>query len=390
VKVVGLFAGVGGLELGMSRAGHDTQLLCEIDPLARHVLERQFPDAAITLDVTQLERLPAGVEVVTAGFPCQDLSQAGRTAGIDGCNSGLVQFVLRLLAQSKIRRRPIPWLILENVPNMLRLDRGAAMLSIVDALETLGYRWAYRVVDSRAFGLRQRRLRVYLVASRVGDPRDVLLTDEELRVADESFIASAHEYGFYWTEGNRGLGWTRDAVPTLKGGSGVGIASPPALWRVRSHAFVVPTIEEGEELQGFPRGWTAIEGSPDRFRWRLVGNAVSVPVAEWLGRRLAEPGKYDLGRDLRIDGARSWPTAAYGGPRLPRRGVAINAWPEAQTPLPRGRLKGTPLSYRAAAGFFSRLTRSKLRRPPEFDDALDEYIASCAPRATGLSRREAR
>src|SRR5688572_23571476 len=87
--VSGLFAGIGGLERGLSRAGHHTALLCENDAAAAAVLADRF-DVPLHGDVTTLEYLPAETTLVVAGFPCQDLSQAGRTAGIEGARSGLV------------------------------------------------------------------------------------------------------------------------------------------------------------------------------------------------------------------------------------------------------------------------------------------------------------
>src|SRR5690606_22100238 len=104
-----------------------------------------------------------------------------------------------------------------------------AMNVITTSLEELGYRWAYRVVDTRAFGLPQRRRRVYIVAARNGDPRTVLFADEAYEPEDATDNMQSVAYGFYWTEGLRGLGWAADAVPTLKGGSGLGIPSPPAI-----------------------------------------------------------------------------------------------------------------------------------------------------------------
>ena len=175
-------------------------------------------------DVLSLEGLP-DCDLVAAGFPCQDLSQAGRTAGIGGRNSGLVRRVFELLEQAE---HPPRWLLLENVPFMLQLDRGDAMRYLARRLGELGYRWAYRVVDARAFGLPQRRRRVILLASRTDDPREILFHGDagEPETPDHRGRAC----GFYWTEGVRGLGWAVDGVPTLKGGSTIGIPSPPAIW----------------------------------------------------------------------------------------------------------------------------------------------------------------
>jgi len=165
-EIAGLFAGIGGLERGLHRAGHRTVLLCENDPGATAVLKARFPNVPHHHDVTNLPALPKSTTLVAAGFPCQDLSQAGQTAGISGLRSGLVDEVFRLVRQTRT-----PWLLLENVPFMLQLNRGRAMDHITGVLESLGYRWAYRVVDSRAFGRPQRRRRVYLLASAAEDPR---------------------------------------------------------------------------------------------------------------------------------------------------------------------------------------------------------------------------
>ena len=97
--------------------------------------------------------------------------------------------------------------------------------------------------------------------------------------------------GFYWTEGLRGLGWAVDAVPTLKGGSTIGIPSPPAIWNSGDGSITTPDIRDAERLQGFDADWTLpaldVGGVRRGHRWKLVGNAVSVPVARWVGDRLA-------------------------------------------------------------------------------------------------------
>jgi DNA (cytosine-5)-methyltransferase 1 len=159
---VGLFAGIGGIELGLEQSHYQTELLCEIDAGAQRVLKKRFAGIPIETDVRHIKRLPK-VDVVAAGFPCQDLSQAGRTAGIRGSQSSVVAEVFRLLGDTRNGPR---WLLLENVPFMLQLERGKAMRYLVDRLEELGFTWAYRIVDTRAFGLPQRRQRVILVASR--------------------------------------------------------------------------------------------------------------------------------------------------------------------------------------------------------------------------------
>lgn len=111
--MVGLFAGIGGLELGLTEHGWNTQLLCEVDPGAQAVLGSRFPDIPLHPDVTRLRSLPQNTDLVAAGFPCQDLSQAGRTAGITGSKSSLVDEVFRLVKRKNGPR----WLVIENVPS---------------------------------------------------------------------------------------------------------------------------------------------------------------------------------------------------------------------------------------------------------------------------------
>ena len=371
MMVSGLYAGIGGFELGFQRSGHRTLLMSEIDPDALRIIRHRFGHVALDTNVVELAALPEGTEIVTAGFPCQDLSMAGRKVGLEGDRIRVVEALFRLL---EVRRAP--WVVVENVYFMLHLAGGSAMEYVLSRLERLGYRWASRVVDSRAFGLPQRRRRVYIVASLAGDPRNVLLADD---VPDQSWPALdlRRPIGFYWTEGRSGHGMTADAVPPLKIGSGLGIPSPPAVL-LPSGRVVTPPIEAVERFQGFPARWTTglrhvREG---RNRWRLVGNAVSVPVAEWIGRRITTPGSYDAESDCPfVEGAR-WPSAAWcmGGNRM------IANVTECPVDTRRGRLSAfaterwPDLSQRALAGFVRRAREGPLRFPSGFLTALEANL----------------
>ncbi|MGO9150092.1 MAG: DNA cytosine methyltransferase [Acidimicrobiales bacterium] len=372
---MGLFAGIGGIERGLGLSGAHPTLLCENWEPASAVLSHRFPDVPLFEDVRDLRALPR-VDLVSAGFPCTDLSQAGRTAGIGGQNSGLVAEVFRL-----IRRPRVPMLLLENVRNMLVLDGGNAMRYLVDELEGLGYRWAYRLVDSRFTGVPQRRQRVIMLASLEADPRAVLFADDEGEPSAEAFDSDC--FGFYWTEGLRGLGWARDAVPTLKGGSTVGIPSPPAVWwpdGEPGYRLVVPSVDDAEELQGFPRGWTNPYGAEEERkgpRWRLVGNAVTVGVSTWIGRRIREPGDAIL-RGSPVHYGDRWPTAAFGA-KGKIWAVDVSMWPTRQPYKHLSQVielnRAAPLSARGAAGFLSRAQRSTLRFMEGFLDDVAEHVA---------------
>ncbi len=370
MKVVGLFAGIGGLELGLSASGHQAQLLVESAPAAQHVLRQRFPDTKLEGDVRDLVGLPVGTELVVAGFPCQDLSSVGRKVGIDGARSSLVGEVFRLLQQTDV-----PWVVLENVPFLMSLAQGAALRLVTEAFTELGYRWAYRVVDTNGW-LPQRRNRWYLVASRVGDPREVLLADDDERPAPTGGYPDV-ACGFYWTEGMRSFGWGVDCVPPIKCGSSVGVASPPAI-RLPSGDYVTPDLRDAERLQGFPADWTAPaeEVAKRGERWRMVGNSVSTPVAGWIGRRLAHPGQYDGAGDQPWTGAK-WPRkAAWADLDGVVHAADVGPWPEYRTGPGLAdflQYPPKPLSARAASGFLRRTQKGTLRFPPGFLAELSAY-----------------
>jgi DNA (cytosine-5)-methyltransferase 1 len=371
MKVVGLFAGIGGFEIGLCQAGHDAVLLSEILPAARAVLSHRQPHVPLHADVRTLRDLPGDAEIIAAGFPCQDLSQAGLTRGLDGDRSGLVGEVFRLARTGSPR-----WIVLENVPFMLQLNKGDAMRRIADAFEDIGYRWAWRVVDTFGFGLPQRRERVILVASKTEDPAAALLADDAVLSRPPTALGRL-AHGFYWTEGRGGLGWAPDAVPTLKNGSSVGIPSPPAVL-MPDGRLIKPDIRDAERLQGFPTNWTAPAESVGRAsaRWALVGSAVSVPVARWIGGRLAWPGDYDRGRDRPFADARTLPRAArFDGRR--RHAVEIGPDPIGVRPPHLHAFlehEGALLSERATAGFLGRTALAKLRFPPGFIAAVQAHL----------------
>lgn len=383
-NITSLFAGIGGFELGLGRSDFRATTFCEIDPEATAVLKERFPDAAIVPDVRDTEGLLEAIDpdsdLLTAGFPCTDLSQAGLTRGFAGSNSSLIRDVFRLL-----ERRPFESVLIENVPNWRLLHRGVYFREVLDALEHLGYRWAYRTIDALAFGLPQRRQRIFLHASRNVDPRIALFRGNALPVL-ETFGLTEAAHGFYWTEGSRGLGWGENCVPTLKGGSTVGIPSPPAIL-LPSGNLVTPDIRDAERMQGFEPNWTNcdwVEGGGlrrpfrQRRRWMLVGNAVNVRVATWIGENLlASTLDRDVpGHAIREDGP--MPEAAWFDGKS-RWGATLSTWPV------RARRSGlstflryptAPLSLRASSGFYGRATRSTLRFVPGFLNAIEKHIKS--------------
>ena len=382
ITTVSLFSGIGGIERGLDGNEFNTTLFCEIDPDARAVLGRHFPQSQIEEDICSLEALPE-CGLLTAGFPCQDLSQAGKKQGINGSNSGLVSHLFQLIEQEPVHRRP-ETILIENVPYMLTLNKGQAMRYLVENFERLDYQWAYRVIDARCFGLPQRRARVVFLASRDMHPRDVIFCDnyEELNLDGiPSVIAdTVNCYGFYWTEGSRGVGWAASGVPPIKCGSTLGIASPPAVW-IPGNGFIGKlTLQHAEVLQGFDVGWTEVpnghEPSKRNYQWRLIGNAVSCRVSQWVGDKLLNPQEY-IGAGAEFNPNRSWPKSAYSD-NSRWLSADISKWASQieQEPLEEviNLEELTPLSARATNGFYNRaLSCTNIVYAEEFMNALTAH-----------------
>lgn len=186
MRFVSLFAGVGGFDLGFEHAGMTCVGQVEIDKHARAVLDRHWPDVPKHDDVTTAREwadecgLVGAVDIVAGGFPCQDVSVAGKRAGLAGERTGLFWDALAFAAHVQAG-----WIVLENVPGLLSSNKGRDFGVVVTALADAGYRHVeWRVLDSQFFGVPQRRRRVFVVASRhsaAGRTRPVLVEPEGLR-----------------------------------------------------------------------------------------------------------------------------------------------------------------------------------------------------------------
>lgn len=320
-----LFAGVGGFDLGFEAAGWEPRWQVEWDARCRSVLERHWPQVARYGDVRDV-RDPEPVDLITYGFPCQDLSVAGRRAGLDGNRSGLFFEATRIIKEMRDDSggRYPTWAVAENVCGLLNADRGAAMGRCLDALAGIGavdIEWG--VLDAQYFGVPQRRRRVFIVA---GFRAGALGAGPLLPLAESS--SGDHRSSDSAREGASG-----DAAPRASGVGGVGGSEttyvktirsgardrdgnlPAEVWAAQSTSPTLIAFDNGSEsrstvlttattgvrrltprecerLQGFPDDWTArdADGKPvaDTVRYRMMGNAVAVPVAAWVARRIAD------------------------------------------------------------------------------------------------------
>ena len=164
MRVLDLFAGIGGFTLGLERAGFETVAFCEIDPYAQKVLRKNWPEVPIYDDVRTItaDRLATdgiGVDVITGGFPCQDISTAGRQAGIEGERSGLWSECARLLGEIRPR-----YAIFENVTNLLNGDGGDWFKRVLGDISAIGYDAEWHCIPASAIGAHHHRDRIWIIA----------------------------------------------------------------------------------------------------------------------------------------------------------------------------------------------------------------------------------
>lgn len=159
LRVLDLFSGIGGFSLGLERTGgFETAAFCEIDEFAQKVLRKHWQGVPIFNDIRTLE-FAESVDLVTAGFPCQDISFAGEGAGLSGDRSGLFWEVIRTVCM--VGR---PRLLLENVAALLHRGMG----SVLGALAAVGYDAQWNCIQGCDLGLPHIRDRLWIVADTNG------------------------------------------------------------------------------------------------------------------------------------------------------------------------------------------------------------------------------
>jgi DNA (cytosine-5)-methyltransferase 1 len=342
MKAISLFAGVGGFDLALTRNGAEVVASVEIDKNARKILEKQFPNTTHLEDVknvTGQQLFDLGFDsngIIVGGFPCQDLSRAGKRAGLAGERSGLFWEMRRIIEETQAK-----YFIFENVQGALTSDGGRDLGIILGSLAQIGYGVAYRVLDARYFGVPQRRRRIFIVgvlgdtgksAGQILDIKGSLIGgfgkdfeegDETSPIIRKSIESKSRYLTFSkvrraqnkedyetWTDRNfaNTLNLFDNAGPTratellirneLFEQICIECGNDDSL---EEHPFCSECIEIGyeswkfvrrmtplefERLQGFPDNWT--EGMPDSFRYSAMGNAVAVPVVDWIIKRLIE------------------------------------------------------------------------------------------------------
>lgn len=161
MKVLDLFSGIGGFSLGLERAGFETVAFCELDKHAQKILKKHWPKVPIYEDIKQLDgkQFRGAVDLVCGGFPCQDLSQAGRQAGFSGERSSLYTEMLRVIGECLPR-----YAIFENVTGLLTGEQGRWFAQFLYNLAQVGYDAEWHCISASYLGAPHHRDRVWIIA----------------------------------------------------------------------------------------------------------------------------------------------------------------------------------------------------------------------------------
>lgn len=297
-RLASFFSGIGGFDLGFEKAGFRVVFLSEKEPFCLSILKKNWPTALINTDITNLkdEEIPTA-EVWTAGFPCQDVSlaRARPRAGLEGQRTGLFFPFIKL-----VESRLPPVVVLENVPGLLNSNGGRDFAVVLRKMAELGYSVGWRVLNSKHFGVPQSRQRVYVVASRRNkeDPYKILFEPEcgggHLEESNKSGAKSLSPFRTssaktFPVSKEHGVIQVPDLAFCLAATSGRHTGTDWSRTYVSYENKVRRlTPLECERLQGFPDGWTDVKEAinDDSPRYFALGNAVSVPCATWIAKRI--------------------------------------------------------------------------------------------------------
>jgi len=284
LRVLDLFSGIGGFSLGLERTGgFETVAFCEIEPFPRRVLAKHWPEVPQYDDVRTLTaaRLAADgiadIDVITGGFPCQDISTAGKQAGMsEGTRSGLWSEIVRLIGELSPR-----YVIVENVANLLSGPsdkRGGWFGRILGDLAECGYDAEWENIPASALGAPHRRERVWIVAYpvQVRSGANILHREQQncagpsRRPLNGSSCSDVSNTNGHHAQGQQpcridAQGWSGQ----ITGSPGPRIAGDGGQWRTE------------------PDVGRVADGIPDRaHRLAALGNAVIPQIPELIGHAI--------------------------------------------------------------------------------------------------------
>jgi DNA (cytosine-5)-methyltransferase 1 len=339
MKLGSLFDGIGGFPLGASRNGIMPVWASEIEPFPIKVTKIRFPDMVHVGDITKLNgaELPP-VDIISGGSPCQDLSVAGKRAGLAGARSGLFMEQIRLIKEMRqstydatghIQPRYMVW---ENVPGAFSSNKGEDFRAVLEetarvaepgvsipmpangkwksagAIVGDGYSISWRTFDAQYWGVPQRRRRIYLIADFGGESAPEILFKREGLSRHIAESGKKRQGTAGDVEGGAGE-TVKPVIMQVRGGvevdslgkkAGKGallkIDKAASLSTVQDMTLFQPngytvrrlTPLECERLQGYQDGWTDIPSASDSARYKALGNSVAIPCVEYVMEGIKE------------------------------------------------------------------------------------------------------
>lgn len=301
MRIISLFSGAGGLDLGLIRAGNEIVWANDIDASAVETYRRNIGDHIVCKDIkdVSMDEIPDTADVVVGGFPCQGFSQANLLREVGDARNALYLFFRKVVAAKKPR-----YFIAENVKGILSLGGGEVISRIVSDFEAVGYRVEYRLVDVAEYGVPQHRRRVIIVGQRTDVADEMLFRFPEpscgkglkpfvsIREALEAFpdpdapndvpnhVYSAYRVAFRDFTGHRPTDPDKPCPTILARGNGGGGVCAIPHYNGRRRL----TVRESAAIQTFPNDFVFC-GRMNAC-YRQIGNAVPVRFAELLGREL--------------------------------------------------------------------------------------------------------
>lgn len=273
MKIIDLFSGIGGFSLGFKRVGyHFTEhYFSEIDKHAIANYKYNFPNAKYIGDITSIHGGDfADIDIITFGSPCVDFSMAGKRKGLKGEKSSLIEYAITLVA--RVRPSVFIW---ENVKGAFSSNSGADFWAIIQAFANIGdYRLEWQLLNT-SWVLPQNRERIYLIGHLAGRSEPGVFPIRE--IAKDSFKKTRNVYDY-----------SRTILRGYKNSSSTG-----SFIKTKDNKIRYLTEIECELLQGFSENWTQygdyngkIKSIPQKERYNLIGNAVTVDIVELIAKRL--------------------------------------------------------------------------------------------------------
>lgn len=278
MKILDLFSGIGGFSLGLERAGMQTVAFCEVDPVCRQVLKKHWPDVPIFEDVKTLsvKDIHDTIDVICGGFPCQDISFAGKGAGLAGERSGLWYEYHRLIEEIHPR-----YVIIENVAAL----RSRGLDEVLRCLSALGYDAEWHCIPAKAVGAPHQRDRIWIMAY---PNNSGSRTPENDPNAVRSQIIQGWE--------NESLSWSSGCSQTLANAEQQGSQGRLHWWAHAEQQGELGYLGRCSSMDGQPiENWWAVEPAVGRVangvsgrthRLKQLGNAVVPQIPELIGRAI--------------------------------------------------------------------------------------------------------